>query len=41
VHCPVGSVPLAATGEQVPAGPEADAAQDMQAPVQGVPQQTP
>ena len=39
VHFPAGSVPLAATGEQVPAAPES--AQDMQVPVQAVPQQTP
>jgi hypothetical protein len=39
VHCPAGSVPLAATGEQVPAAPES--AQDMQVPLHAVPQQTP
>ena len=39
VQFPAGSVPLAATGEQVPAAPES--AQDMQVPVQAVPQQTP
>jgi hypothetical protein len=39
LHFPAGSVPLAATGEQVPAAPVS--AQDKHVPVQAVPQQTP
>jgi hypothetical protein len=41
VHFPAGSVPLAATGEQTPAGPDDDAPQDIQVPLQAVLQQTP
>lgn len=41
LHWPLGSVPLAATGEQTPAGPDDDGAQDMQVPLQEVAQQTP
>jgi hypothetical protein len=41
LHVPAGSVPLAATGEQTPAGPDAAAPQDMQVPVQALLQQTP
>ena len=39
MHFPAGSVPLAATGEQVPAAPVS--AQDIQVPLQAVPQQAP
>ena len=39
LHFPAGSVPLTATGEQVPAAPVS--AHDRQVPVHAVPQQTP